>query len=216
MRRLAAVLAAFALLAACGDDGPDIDPERDEDIAEDALLRSRDLPDGFEEEDVDDDDDETNECNEDVLDIDPDELEEAKTASAGPVAFSRDGEIEVRAEIEVFADTELPQRVLDAIGDDDDYLDCLEESLADELPQGEVESVEEIDAAVDDGRAVRVVATIPTAGGEAGIEVQQHAVLVDRFGVTLVVTALEGTIDDDLVEDALEAMIDRIEDELDD
>ena len=204
MRRLVSALACFALLTACGG-GESIDPEADEERIEDALLEVDDLPDGFTEGEPGDDEDSRNECNEDVLDIEEDAIDEVRTAETDEVSFENET-TEVEAQIEAFRDTDLPQRVLDAIGDDDDYLDCLEDAIVEVLEGAELDDFEEIDSPVDGGRAIELRATFD------GVPVvsQQHAVLVDRFGVTLQVTSVDGEIDEDLVEDALDAMIERL------
>jgi hypothetical protein len=218
MRRTLVLLAAFSFVfafASCGDDGPDIDPEADQELVDDAVLTADDLPDGFEAQ-PDDDGDDDNECNADVLDIDADDLDDAKTAESDAVVFQGSNiQGEVRAQVTAFRDTELPERVLDALGDDE-YLDCIRDGIAGELEAGDVDSIEEIDSPVDGGRAVALHLTVPGPDGEdIGIDAQQHAVLVDRFGITLQLTALGGELDEDLAEELLDTMIDRIEDEID-
>jgi hypothetical protein len=205
VRRLLTAFACLALLTAC-DDGESIDPEADEERIEDALLELDDLPDGFVEDEAGDDEDSENPCNEEVLDVDPDELDDNKTAETDDALFEDEAaQIEVRAEIEAFRDTDLPQRVLDGIGDDE-YRDCLEEELGELLGDAELLEFDEIDSPVDGGRALEILADV----GGTEVLLQQHAVLVDRFGVSLQVTALGSEIDDDLVEDALDAMIERL------
>ena len=204
MRRLVSALACLALLAAC-DDGESIDPEADEERIEAALLTIDDLPDDFVEGEPSEDDEGSNECNEDVLDIEEDAIDDVRTAETDQVSFENET-TEVEAQIEAFRDTELPRRVLDAIGDDDDYLDCLEDAIVEELEDVELDGFEEIDSPVDDGRALELRATF----GDVPVVSQQHAVLVDRFGVTLQVTSVDGEIDEDLVEDALDAMVERL------
>ena len=206
MRRLAPVLACVALLAACGGD-ESIDPEADEERIEDALLTLDDLPDGFAEGESSDDDSQ-NECNQDVLDIDADAIDENQTAETEQVSFE-DDTTQVQAKIEAFRDTDIPERVLDAIADDDEYLDCLEDAIVEQL-EGELTSFEEIDTA-DGGRAIELRATVTGAEGELEVVSQQHAVLVDRFGVTLQVTSVGGEVDEDLVEEALDTMIEGLE-----
>lgn len=209
MRRLLASLVCFALFAACGDDG-EVDPEADQELIEDALLTAHDLPPGFEEVDAEDDDD-PNPCNEDVLGIDPDDLDDAETARAGPVEFESDL-MNVTAEITAFDDDDLPQQVLEAI-DDDEYLDCIAEEFAENLGEGGTfEAIESIDSPVEGGRAAEATFTFSADdGSELGVVSQQHAVLVDRYGISLQVTALAGDLDDDLVEDLLATMVERLE-----
>ena len=203
MRRLAVPLACVALFA-CGG-GDDIDPEADEERIEDALLTVDDLPDGFTEGEPGDDADDTNECNQDVLDIDQDDLDENQTAETEQVTFESD-DAEVRARIEAFRSDDLPQQVLDAF-DDDEYLDCIEDGIVERLGDVELTGFEEIDTPADGGRALELQLN---AGGQ-DIVSQQHAVLVDRFGITLQVTVAGGEVDEGLVEDALDAMIERLE-----
>ena len=198
-----------ALFVACGGGGESIDPDADEERIEDALITLDDLPDGFEQTTDDDaeDEDDDNECNQEILDIDEDELDENEVAETERVQFE-DETTSVRAQIQSFRNRELPQRVLDAI-DDDDYVDCLEERVVENLDGGEISGLDEVDTPVDGGRALQFQFVF----GD-GVEVvsQQHSVLVDRFGITLQVTAVEGGIDDDLVEDLLETMVERLED----
>jgi hypothetical protein len=208
-RRLLVPLVCLGLLAACGDDEPSVDPEADEERIEDAILEVDDLPDGFQEVAVDDPD-EDNECNEDVLGIDPDERDRAETAAEGPVQFE-DDRSSVRAEILAFREADLPKRILDALGDDE-YLDCVEDRTVEQLGDGELTEIGEIDSPVDGGRAVEITFVVPGGGGDLEVVSQQHAVLVDRFGVSLQVTAVAGELDEDLVEDLLDTMIERLED----
>ena len=208
MRRFAVPLAC-ALLVACGGGGESIDPEADEERIEGALITIDDLPDGFTEEEADNDDSD-NECNQDVLDIDEEDLDENEVAETDQVVFDSET-TQVRAQIESFRDDELPQRVLDAIGDDE-YVECLEEQVAENLGDGtEISGFEEVDTPADGGRALQFELD---AEGTPVLS-QQHAVLVDRFGITLVVTTVGGEIDDDLVEDLLETMIERLEEDED-
>lgn len=210
VRRL---LIAFAclpfLVVACGDDEPSIDPEADADLIEDALLTIDDLPEGFQEEEPDDDSDDDNECNEEILDVDQDDLEASQSAESEQVQFD-DPATSIRAEITAFRDTDLAEQVLNAI-DDDEYVDCLEEGIVEELAEeeedGEVLGVESVSSPVDDARAIEV--TFDIRG--TAVTSQQHAVLVDRFGITLQYTAVEGDVDDDLVEELIDTMIDRLE-----
>lgn len=225
LARLLAPATALALLvgaAGCGDD-TDIDPEADEDLIEDALIDLRDLPDGWVERDgaEDDSDDVTNVCNEDVLDLDPDELDDDKTAEAGPASYEGpDESMLLDVEIDAFRDRDLPARVVEAIAEEDeDYLDCLEDEIREVAGEGglEVERLRTIRSPIDaddaDGAAIEVEATIEGANGPVTLGIQQHAVLVDRYGITLQVLYAEQFADEaeDLVEDLLEEMVDRLE-----
>ena len=205
MRRLVVPLACLSLVA-CGG-GDDIDPEADQERIEEALLTLDDLPDGFTEGESDDgdDDDESNECNQDVLDIDEDDLDENQTAETDQVEFDSD-EAQVQARIEAFRSDDLPQQVLDAF-DDDEYLDCIEDTIVGELGDAELTGFEEIDTPADGGRALELRVTV----GDQDVVSQQHVVLVDRFGITLQVTVVGGEVDEELVEDALDAMTERLE-----
>lgn len=209
MRRSLLIPLACLALVAC-DDGASIDPEADEERIEDALLQLDDLPDGFEEVEGGADDDE-NVCNQEVLDIEQDAIEDAQTAETDQVHFSLGEETDVRAEITAFRDTDLAERVLEAI-ENDDYVECLGEQLTAELPDtAELEELDAVDSPVDGGRSVEATILFSDAGQELEVVTQQHAVLADRFGVSLVVTQLGGAPDEALVEDALEAMLDRLE-----
>lgn len=209
MRRALLIPLACLALVAC-DDGPSIDPEADEERIEDALLQLDDLPGGFEEL-PGDDDDENNECNDEVLGIDEDEIEDAQTAETDQAHFALGEDTDVRAEITAFRDTDLAEQVLDALGDDE-YLECLGDALGDELPDSaELRELDETDSPVDGGRAVEATILFSDAGQELEVVTQQHAVLTDRFGIALVVTQLGGAPDEGLVEDALEAMVERLE-----
>jgi hypothetical protein len=197
---------ACALLVACGGDGESIDPEADEERIEDALITLDDLPEGFTEGEADDDDSD-NECNQTVLDIDEEDLDENEVAETDQVVFDSDT-TQVRAQIESFRNDDLPQRVLDAIGDDE-YVECLEEQVAENLDGGEIAGFEEVDTPVDGGRALQFELDLDGTP----VVSQQHAALVDRFGITLVVTSVGDEIDDDLVEDLLDTMVERLEED---
>ena len=222
-RRLLVLTAACSLavgLAAC-DNGPSIDPEADEDLIDDVILTVDDLPEGFEEVDVDNDDSTLGEeCNEEVLGLDRDAIDDATTAEPGPVQFDSD-EASVRAEVTAFESDDEITRIVEAI-EDDDYVDCLGEALDDDAEAGvTVIDIDAIDSPFEDNDAlvgaVRVVFEVnspATAGVVVEAESQQHAVVVDRFGITLQVTAEQGQIDDELVDDLLETMVDRLQDGL--
>lgn len=218
---LVASVLAFAPLVACGDDRS-IDPEADEDLIEDAILRLDDLPEGFTDSGTDDEEsDALDTCNEDVLDIDPDAIDDAKTAEIDDVIFDS-AEVNVRASVTAFEDDGDITRILEAI-DDDDYVDCAAEQLEDEFGPGQtVQGLEPIDSPFDDDDATigalalfLEVNSEATSGIVVEVESQQHLVVVDRFGISLQVTAERGQVDDDLVADALEAMVDRLRDGLD-
>lgn len=230
MSRRAVVVAitAWCLAAAVSacDSGPSIDPDADEELIEDALLSADDLPDGFEEVEVDDEDESSlgAACNDEVLGIDRDALEDETSAEAGPVQFDDTTlDVSVRAETTAYESDDEITRIVEGI-EDDDYADCLAENLEDELDQGtRLVELEAIDSPFDERDtvvgAIRVLLEVnspATSGVVVDIESQQHGVVLDRFAVTLQVTAEEGQIDDDLVEDLLDAMVERLQDGVED
>ena len=226
-RRVAvlALLVAVPLLGltAC-DSGSSIDPDEDEALIEDSLLTLDDLPDGFEEVDVDSDDEDSgpaDECNEDILDIDPDALDESKTAEPGAVRFDNEA-VSVRAEITAFEDDDDIVRIVEA-ADDDEFIDCLLEEAEDGQEAGvTILEVDAIDSPLEDDDEVTAgaigilleVNSEATSGIVVAAEQQQHLVVVDRFGIILNVIAEEGQIDGEIVEDALETMVERLQDGL--
>ncbi len=129
----------------------------------------------------------------------------------------------MRAEITAYERDDEITRVIEAI-EDDDYIDCLAENLEDELDQGTtLVDLEAIDSPFDERDtvvgAIGVLLEVnspATSGIVVDIESQQHGVVLDRFAITLQVTAEEGGIDDRLVEDLLDAMVERLQDGLED
>ncbi|MGH9136579.1 MAG: hypothetical protein ACRD0G_05965 [Acidimicrobiales bacterium] len=194
-------------LAGCGDD--DVDPEADRERIEAALLTEDDLPDGFEEGEVDDDE-EDSECNEEVLGLDDDEVDDARTAQTDPIQFESDT-MTLRAEITAFESGDIPGRVLEAF-DRDEYRECLEDEIGDELEEGvELTTIDGIDPLVDvDGVEAAAVAVGLDVSGTAA-EARIYAAVIDRFGITLEASGVEGEIDEDVVADALEVMIERVQ-----
>jgi hypothetical protein len=223
LSRLAASLlvASLASLAACSDDGEAIDPDADEEVIEDSVLTIDDLPEGFEEVDADDGDDSDDgieDCADDAG-IDADELDENRVVEAEPVAFERSSEeefVSLTASIGSVRDAGLAARTLELF-DDDDFQDCLFESLEDAIGDSSSEigafEPDVIDAAADGDASAAVAVEMEIDGFDA--ELQQHLVLVGRFGVSLQAVAVGVPVDDDLVEDAIDEMIDRIEDATD-
>ncbi|MBA2279774.1 MAG: DUF2510 domain-containing protein [Acidimicrobiia bacterium] len=207
-------VAAFLLLSG----GDDVDPAADAELVDDAILTLDDLPDGFQETEADDDEDDdsaTEVCNEELLGIDRDTVDELTTAEAGPVQFDTEA-ASIRAQITAFRSGEVPTRILDALSDDA-YRDCVEEEFAAQLEEdAELQGIDEIDPAVEVDGAVssslRFEIEITAGDTIVGVESEQHIVLVDgRFGIVLQVTAEAGELDADLVEDAMRAMLDRLE-----
>ena len=220
-RRVAAVGLLVACVA-CGG-GSSIDPEADEELIEDSLLTLDDLPDGFREVDAEaDDEGAADECNEDILDIDADELDESTTAEPGPVRFDSDS-VSVTAEITAFEDGDDLVRIVEAL-EDDEYVECLQEEAENfQDPGVTIVAIESIDSPADDDdtpaaaiAAVVEINSAATSGIVVVAEQQQHAVVVDRFGILLNVAAEEGLLDEELVEDSLDTMIDRLQDGLED
>jgi hypothetical protein len=221
-RRVAAVLvASLAAFTACSDEGESIDPDADEEVIEDSLLTVDDLPDGFEEVDADDGDDGDDgieDCADDAG-IDADDIDDNRVVESEAVAFERSGEAEfvsVTAAIGSVRDAGLAARTLELF-DDDDFQDCLFEGLEDAIGENASDigsfDPEVIDAAADGDASAAVAVEMEVGGFDA--ELQQHLVLVGRFGVSFQVVTVNVPVDDDLVEDAIDEMIDRIEDATD-
>ena len=222
-RLLLCSLTAAVLVLGCSDDEPEIDEDADRELLEDVALTVDDLPDGFEEVEEDDDDGEgTNdafdECGDEVG-LDSDEIEDNKVAEVGEdVSFVfQDDEsfTRVNASVSALRDADLATSQLEAF-DDDDFFDCVSEELeaaisedADGADLGEF-SIDTIDPAVDGDAAAAVSIEIESEG--IPFEMQVHMVLVDRFGFSVQVLAGPDGVDEDLVEDILDAMIDRFED----
>jgi hypothetical protein len=212
-----ALMAALPAFAACSDDGEAIDPDADEEVIEDAILTVDDLPDGFEEADADDDEgDDLEGCAEDSG-FDADALEENQVIDGEPVSFEQSTDeafVSVGATIGSVRDTEPAEDLLALFEDDDDFLDCvfdaLEQAFEDDDQEAENFDAEVIDAAVDGDASAAVRVEVEVRGFEA--EIEQHLVLVGRFGVALQVVAVNEPLDEDLVEDALDVMVDRLED----
>lgn len=216
LRRTIAVIAAASLLAlaACSD-GDSVDPEADADLIEDAILTLDDLPEGFEEGDPNEDEEgAADECIEDETDLGEDEIEDARTAKEGPAEFrGPDGNTTVTADISAFEDGDVPERLVEALASGD-VLDCIAEGVEGEGVLSNVE-IDEVDLPGDaaDLPGIGIVVTGELAAIGAVVELQQYAVVVgERFGVSVSVSGLAGEIDDDLAEDALDAMLERLED----
>lgn len=217
------LLLAAAVLAACGgDDEPAIDPAVDREIIEDATIGLRDLPDGFEVDasPADDDDDaEADACRE-AAGVDIDALDDAKVVEGDEVRFQRitdESLIGVTASINSFDDRDVALQNLEGIGTDE-FIECAVEAIGGSGADGGRE-VGDVDAEVvdpplrgDDRVSVRFefeTQGLPTI-------VEQHLVLVDRFGISLQIVGLNyDPADDDLAADLLEEMIEEIEDALD-
>lgn len=213
-RLAAASVLVFA--GACSDDGEAIDPDADEDVIEDALLTADDLPEGFEEFEIEDDDDAPGaleECGEEVG-IDADEVDDNRVVEAEEVEFRLDTDeevfVSVRGSVGSVRDPDLSARTLEAF-DDDDFQDCVFDELEDRF-EGDSEGfdAEVVEAAADGDASAAVRIEVEQDGFP--VELEQHFVLVGRFGVTVQVVSVNEPVADDLVEDALDVMIERIED----
>lgn len=218
------LLAALGLgLVACGDDEETIDEDADQEVIDDALLTLDDLPDGFEESepaDDSDDDDEAEEACQRAAGLDPDELEDNEVVDGEEAEFQREiagaSLLGITVAITSFEDRDLAADSLEVLSDDD-YLDCaadaiFEEAAADGEDLGDV-AIEPIDPLFDGDAAGSMRIEFETQGFPTVIE--QHLVLVDRFGISLQVVALNEEVDEDLVEELLETVADRIEDAVD-
>lgn len=217
-RAITCALAAAALaLTGCSDDGDDLDPEAEEELLEGAILTLDDLPDGFEEADADEDDgsnEAIEECGEEA-DLDEDAIDDASIAHVGPVTFELGAEDtfgSLEAELRTIDPTDPAEAVFDAIGEDD-FRDCVleafEESVEDEGQTVEDAEIDEADPPADGDRAGGLELTGDISGFE--FEGQVLAVLRGNHLISLEVTSLGGAIDEDVVEDAFEAMIERLE-----
>ena len=200
-----------AALVSCGG-GKSVDPGQDEEFIQDAQLTVDDLPGGFVEEPVDDDESRAGDvCNTEVLDLDPDDIEAAKTAETDSVQFQSDT-LSIRAQITAFADRDIPRRILEAFEDNDDYLDCFIEKFETEVPDDV--RVEEVDTddlpiahdAVDAG--ITLVVKLDVGGVAA--EARTFLLLIDRYAVGLDVTARAEDMDTDVAADALEDIVVRL------
>lgn len=216
-----AVVAAAGFTACGSDEASAPDPAADREVIDDATITLDDLPEGYEEgDDADDDEDgdESDECFEDIG-ADPDALDEAKVTEGDEANFQFATDevlIGVTAEITSFDDTDAPKENIEAVGNAD-FLDCavasIEESSAEDGQDvGEV-NAEAIDAPVD-GDAVEAAGAVHIEFETQGFPtvVEQHLVLVGRFGIALQVLTVNQEVDEDLVADLLETMIERIED----
>lgn len=210
-RRAWVVGLVAAVLVSCGG-GESVDPEQDKGFIQDAQLTVDDLPDGFVEEPVRDDENRAGDvCNEEVLDLDPDAIEDAKTAETESVQFQSDT-LSIRAQITAFADRDIPRQILEAFEDDDEYLECFIDKFETEV--SEDVSVEDVDTddlpiadeAVDAG--VTLVVELDVGGVAA--EARTYLLLIDRYAVGLDVTARAADMDTDVATDALEAIVIRL------
>ena len=219
-RLLLCSLATAALVLGCSDDEPEIDEDADRELLEDVALTVDDLPDGFEEveeedEDDDDADDAFSVCGDEVG-LDRDEIEDNKVAEVGDeVSFVLEGDesfTRVNAAVAALRDADLATSQIEAF-EDDEFFDCVTDELEDLITgDGAVSdfTIDTIEPAVDGDAAAALSMGLESQG--IPFEMQVHMVLVDRFGFTVQVLAGPDGVDEDLVEDVLDAMIDRFED----
>ena len=220
-RLLLCSLATAALVLGCSDDEPEIDEDADRELLEDVALTVDDLPDGFEEveeEDEDDDDDADDALSEcgDEVGLDRDEIEDNKVAEVGDeVSFVLEGDesfTRLNASVAALRDADLATSQIEAF-EDDDFFDCVTDELEDLITgDGAVSdfTIDTIEPAVDGDAAAALSMGLESQG--IPFEMQVHMVLIDRFGFTVQVLAGPDGVDEDLVEDVLDAMIDRFED----
>ncbi len=216
-RAAAPLLAVLLAFTACSDDGG-LDPEAEQDLLEDAILTLDDLPDGFEESEPSDDDsdDVLDECGGEVQEVELEgEIDDVTVAEEGPVAFevaTEDTLGSIEAEIRSVDDDGPVRDVLEALGDDD-FLDCVldtfVEQAEDEGQEIEDLEIESIDAAVDGDAS----AGVRFSGGVLGFDfvAELHGVLVGDRLVSVEATSLNEGLNDSVIEDALETMIERLE-----
>ena len=204
----------IATVVGCGG-GDSVDPAEDEDRIQDALLTLGDLPDGFKEEPVDDDEenDASDECNEEVLGLEPNEVNDTKTAETDEVQFQSET-LSIRAQVSAFDDPDLPRQILEAFEDNDDYLDCfIDKFMAEVSDDVRVDDVSTEDVLIDDeavDAGVTLVVELDVGGVAA--EALDLPSLIDRYTIALDVTARAEDMDTDVAVDALEAMVARLSD----
>ena len=203
----------------CSDDEPEIDEDADRALLEDVALTLDDLPDGFEEVEEESDADDAGDAFEacgDEVGLDSEEIEDNKVAVVGDelsfVLEDDESFTRVNASVSTLRDADLATSQLEAF-EDDDFFDCVTEEIEEAISEDGALSeftIDTIDPAVE-GDAAAAVAIGLESGG-IPFEMQMHMVLVDRFGFTVQVLAGPDGVDEDLVEDVLDAMIDRFED----
>ena len=218
-RAATSAVTVFALtLGACSDDGDDLDPEAEAELLEDAILTLDDLPEGFEEGEPSEEggNEAFEECGDD-FDIDEDAIDDATVAEAGPVTFVLEEEGifgEIEATLRTIDPTDPAEDVFEAMGDADlrdCVLEAFEESAEEDGQTVEDAEIDEGDPPVDGDAAGGLEFTGTISGFE--FEGQVLAVLRGNHLISLEVTSLEGAIDEDVVEEAFETMIERLEEE---
>ena len=211
-RRAWAIGMVAGALAACGGADDPANPKADEEFITAALLTQDDLPNEFREEPVDDEASTSavDECAS-VLGLDPDEIEDAKTAETAPVQFQSET-LSVRAYITAFESDDLPQQLLTGFGDDDDFRSCYQEQFAAELGDDATLESLTVDTLPIDEDTVDAGTTLLFEFDLAGTAAEARAelALVDRFAISMQTSALSGDMDVEVAATALEAMVRRL------
>ena len=215
-RATAGAAALVLLLTACSG-GESLDPDEEADLLEDAQLTLDDLPDGFTEADPDDDDDDEDfeDCLEEI-DVDPDALEDATVADEGPAAFEfadEDGGFgSIEVELRSLDDDGAGSDIIEAMGNDD-FRDCsvesAEESAEDEGQEVDDLELDEIDAAADGDEAIALRFSADFGGFDVASDL--HVVRVGPRLIRFEAVSVDGGLDDDVVEEAFEAILERLE-----
>ena len=205
----------LALVAACGDGEPSADPEADQAAVEAAVLTVDDLPDGFTATEADDPDEDgsLDQCLEVVTGIGQADVDEARTARTAPMQFDSQTN-QLRARVNAFESDDLPEDVIDAF-DDDEFTDCVEAGLGDEMTDAGVEMtvLEVLDPAFGPSDAVAYDVRLGLVADGNEIDSRLMALLVGRYVVSLESTALAGQEDEQLLIDSIETMAGRLPDE---
>ena len=205
----------LALLAACGDDEPSVDPEADQAAVEAAVLTVDDLPDGFTATEADDPDEDgsLDRCLDEVAGISEADLDEARTARTAPMQFDSQT-IQLRARVNAFESEDLPEDVIDAF-EDDEFTDCVEAGVADEMTEAGVEmtAFEVLDPSFGPSDAVAYDLRLGLVADGTDVDSRLMALLVGRYVVSLESTALAGQEDEQLLIESIETMAGRLPDE---
>src|SRR5690606_14179093 len=107
----------------------------------------------------------------------------------------------------------LARRQLEAF-EDDDFFDCVADGAEDEMTDDDEITdftIDTIDPAVDGDASAALAIDVLSDG--IPFELQFHLVVIDRVGITMQVLSGPDCIDDDLVDDAFDAILERLEDE---
>lgn len=215
--RLVAALATAALAVTGCSGGDSLDPDEEADRLEDAMLTVDDLPDGFEEgEPADDEGDEDFEdCLEEV-DVDPDALDDATVADEGPEAFEvaddEGGFGSIEVELRSLDDEGAGSDIIEAMGEGD-FQDCVLESAEEDAEEDGEEisdlEIEDIDAGAEGDEAIALRFSADFNGFEVTSDL--HVVRVGPRVIRLEAVSVDGGLDEDAVDDAFEAILERLE-----